>query len=48
MRDITQHDLLSVGGSANLNGTLQLVRLNNFKLQRNEPVVQLLNAPEGQ
>ncbi|MDR3403927.1 MAG: autotransporter-associated beta strand repeat-containing protein, partial [Chthoniobacter sp.] len=40
-RDLTQHDLLTVGGTANLNGTLQLVRLDKFKLKRNEPVTFL-------
>ena len=45
-RDITQHDLLSVGGTARLDGTLQLVRLNQFKLKRNKPVT-FLTAGEG-
>jgi autotransporter-associated beta strand protein/T5SS/PEP-CTERM-associated repeat protein len=38
---LPQHDLLSVGGTATLNGTLQLVQLNNFKLRRNEPITFL-------
>jgi len=37
----TQHDLLAVGGSAQLGGNLQLVQLGNFKLQRDEPVTFL-------
>ncbi|MDR3402202.1 MAG: autotransporter domain-containing protein [Chthoniobacter sp.] len=45
-RDLSQHDLLSVGGTANLDGTLQLVQLNNFKLKRNKPVT-FLTADEG-
>ncbi|MEP6668671.1 MAG: autotransporter-associated beta strand repeat-containing protein, partial [Chthoniobacter sp.] len=40
-RDLSQHDLLSVGGTATLDGTLQLVRLNKFKLKRNKPVTFL-------
>jgi outer membrane autotransporter protein len=43
---LSQHDLLSVGGTASLDGTLQLVRLNHFKLKRNEPVT-FLTANEG-
>ncbi len=35
---IAQHDLLSVGGTAKLDGTLQLVRLNGFNLARNQSV----------
>jgi outer membrane autotransporter protein len=41
-----QHDLLIVGGSANLGGTLQLVRLNNFQLQPGEQIT-FLNASGG-
>jgi outer membrane autotransporter protein len=37
----SQHDLLSVGGTANLDGTLQLVRLDKFKLKRNQSVTFL-------
>ena len=40
--DISQHDLLSVGGTASLNGTLQLVQLNNFQLKRNQSVAFLI------
>jgi len=40
-RDLSEHDLLTVGGTATLGGTLQLVRLNNFKLKRDEPVTFL-------
>ncbi|MDR3403869.1 MAG: autotransporter-associated beta strand repeat-containing protein, partial [Chthoniobacter sp.] len=40
-RDVSQHDLLTVGGTATLGGTLQLVRLDKFKLKRNEPVTFL-------
>ncbi len=43
-RDLTQHDLLSVGGTAQLGGTLQLVRLDKFKLKRNKPVTFLTAA----
>ena len=45
-RDLNQHDLLSVDGAAKLDGTLQLVRLNHFKLKRNEPVT-FLTSHEG-
>jgi outer membrane autotransporter protein len=41
-----QHDLLAVGGHAALAGTLQLVRLNNFNLQRGE-VIPFLTANGG-
>src|SRR5262249_28801710 len=40
-RDISQHDLLSVGGTATLGGELQLVRLDHFKLKRNQPITFL-------
>ena len=40
----TEHDLLTVGGVAQLAGQLQLARLNNFQLQRNAPVVFLTAA----
>ncbi len=40
-RDLSQHDLLSIGGAASLAGTLELVRLNNFKLKRHEAVTFL-------
>jgi len=40
-RDLSQHDLLSVDGTATLGGTLQLVRLNNFRLKRHQPVTFL-------
>jgi len=40
-RSQTKHDLLSVGGTATLDGTLQLVRLDNYKLKRNKPVTFL-------
>ena len=40
-RDLSQHDLLSVGGTANLDGALQIVQLNHFKLKRNKPVTFL-------
>ncbi|MDR3406473.1 MAG: autotransporter domain-containing protein [Chthoniobacter sp.] len=43
-RDLARHDLLSVGGRANLDGTLQLVPLNGFKLKRNKPVTFLTAA----
>jgi len=46
-RDLSQHDLLSVGGTANLNGILQLVRLNNFKFKRNKPVTFLTAGGGG-
>jgi len=39
-----QYDLLSVGGSATLSGTLQIVRLNNFQLTKGEKVVFLTAA----
>jgi len=45
-RDLSQHDLLSVAGTANLDGTLQLVRLNNFKLKRHQ-AVSFLTAEGG-
>jgi len=41
-----QHDLLAVGGHAALAGTLQLVRLDNFNLQRGE-VIPFLTATGG-
>jgi len=44
--DLTQHDLLSVGGTAKLDGTLQLVQLNNFQLKRNQSVT-FLTADAG-
>ncbi len=37
----SQHDLLAVGGAADLDGTLQLVRLNNFTLRRREAITFL-------
>ena len=40
-RDLSQHDLFSVGGSATLGGTLQIVPLDGFKLKRNKPVTFL-------
>ncbi|WP_165920171.1 autotransporter domain-containing protein [Chthoniobacter flavus] len=40
-RDLTQHDLLSVDGTASLAGALQLIRLDGFKLKRNKPVTFL-------
>ncbi|MEP6668965.1 MAG: autotransporter-associated beta strand repeat-containing protein [Chthoniobacter sp.] len=43
-REISQHDLLSVGGVADLDGTLQLLRLNHFKLKRHKPVTFLTAA----
>ncbi|MEI9894297.1 MAG: hypothetical protein WDN28_10545 [Chthoniobacter sp.] len=43
-RDLASHDLLSVGGTAQLGGTLQLVRLDGFKLKRNKPVTFLTAA----
>jgi fibronectin-binding autotransporter adhesin len=36
-----EHDLLAIGGSAALDGTVQLVRLNNFSLDLGERVVFL-------
>jgi outer membrane autotransporter protein len=42
----SQHDLLAVNGQAILAGTLQLVRLNNFNLQRGE-VIPFLTANGG-
>ncbi|WP_131989328.1 autotransporter outer membrane beta-barrel domain-containing protein [Chthoniobacter flavus] len=45
-RDLNQHDLLSVDGTAKLDGALQLVRVNHFKLKRNKPVT-FLTANEG-
>jgi autotransporter-associated beta strand protein len=41
-----QHDLLAVGGSAQLAGTLQLVRLNNFKFNMGDSVT-FLTAAQG-
>jgi outer membrane autotransporter protein len=41
-----QHDLLSVGGTANLAGTVQVVRLNNFQLRPGDQVI-LLTANGG-
>ncbi len=41
-----QHDLLAVGGRAQLDGTLQLVRLNNFDLERGDRIV-FLTANDG-
>ncbi len=40
-RSFEAHDLLAIGGSANLDGTLELVRLDGFKLKRNKPVTFL-------
>jgi len=45
-RDLSRHDLLSVGGAANLGGTLQLVRLDHFRLKRDQAVT-FLTANEG-
>ncbi len=36
-----EHDLLAIGGSASLGGTLQLLQLNNFTLRRGEKVIFL-------
>jgi autotransporter-associated beta strand protein len=36
-----QHDLLNIGGTANLAGTLQLIRLNNFQLHPGDQVTFL-------
>jgi outer membrane autotransporter protein len=41
-----QHDLLSVGGTAQLAGTLQLVRLNNFQFNKGDSVT-FLTATQG-
>ena len=41
-----QHDLLAVGGSANLAGTLQVVRLNNFRLLPGDQIT-FLTANRG-
>ena len=40
-RGVNQYSLLAVNGTATLGGTLQLIRLNNFKLQRHESVTFL-------
>jgi autotransporter-associated beta strand protein len=40
-QNLSQHDLLGVNGTARLGGTLQLVQLNNFKLQRNDSITFL-------
>ncbi|EDY18046.1 outer membrane autotransporter barrel domain protein [Chthoniobacter flavus Ellin428] len=45
-RDLPQHDLLSVGGTASLNGTLQILPIDGFKLKRNKPIT-FLTANEG-
>jgi len=45
-RGISEHDLLTVGGVAALDGTLQLVRLDKFKLKRHQPVT-FLTAADG-
>jgi uncharacterized protein with beta-barrel porin domain len=39
-----QHDLLSIGGTASLNGTLQLVRLNNFTGAPGDKIIFLTAA----
>ena len=39
-----EFDLLAMGGSASLNGHLQLVRLNNFQLQMGDKIVFLTAA----
>ncbi len=39
-----QHDLLSIGGAASLNGTLQLVRLNNFTGAPGDKIIFLTAA----
>ena len=39
-----QHDLLSVGGSATLNGTLQVLRLNNFTPMNGDRVTIINDA----
>jgi outer membrane autotransporter protein len=41
-----QFDVLEVGGHASLDGTLQLVRLNNFKLKRGDRL-EILTAEQG-
>src|SRR5262249_18549578 len=44
----TEHDLLVVNGTANLSGTLQVVRLNNFQLSPGDQITFLTaNAVNG-
>ena len=45
-RSAGQYDLLAVGGSAQLDGALQLVRLNKFKLKRGDTIT-FLTAGQG-
>ena len=45
-RNSGEFDLLAMGGSASLNGHLQLVRLNNFQLQMGDKIV-FLTATAG-
>jgi autotransporter-associated beta strand protein/T5SS/PEP-CTERM-associated repeat protein len=45
-RKAGQFDLLQVGGHASLDGTLQLVRLNNFHLKRGDRII-FLTASQG-
>jgi len=40
-RQSGQYDLLSVGGTARLGGTLQLVRLDNFQIKRDDKITFL-------
>jgi uncharacterized protein with beta-barrel porin domain len=43
-RGLNQYSLLGVNGSATLNGTLQLIQLNHYKLRLDEPVTFLTAA----
>lgn len=45
-RASSQHDLLAIGGSASLDGNLQLVRLANFAIPGGGKII-VLTAPEG-
>jgi len=45
-RASSQHDLLAIGGSASLDGNLQLVRLANFAIPGGGRII-VLTAPEG-
>ena len=45
-RKTGQFDLLAVGGQANLDGTLQLVQLGNFKFKRGDKYT-ILTAGQG-